>query len=134
MKLSIEQIIQVNVGLAALDGYQKIIKDGERERIAQELYKLGGGLRLCIAKNKNRIETILTAFQKARNDLIYQYGKGTAVVPDDKAEAFSKDERPMLEMEHDIEISEIDVDQLKLDENPIPGTVLSALMPILKGA
>lgn len=133
MKLSIEQMIQINGGLAALDGYQKIIKDGERERVAQELYKLGGGLRLSIAKNKNKIEQILTAFQKARNDLVYQYGNGSASVPDDKAEAFSRDERPMLEMEHDIDISAIDVDQLKLDENPIPGTVLSALMPILKG-
>jgi len=133
MKMTVQAMIDLQKGLMALDGYDKVIKDGEREKTARVYYELGGGLRLLIARNLNRIEPELKALEKARNETFMQYSNGENRISPDKAVDFMKAERALLDNEVEVELIEIDQTELKLDKNPIPGTVLSVLIPLLKG-
>ena len=74
--LTFEQALQVDQGLHALDGYKRIIKDGQREYEATELYKLGPGLRVQIGLAIARLDPVAREFQAQNNDLIRKYADG----------------------------------------------------------
>lgn len=131
MKLSMEKMISARAALMALDGYDKIIKDGERERAVRELYKLGGGLRLLIAKNVNLLDKEIDTFQRARNALVLECASGQEKVPPEKMASFIKQERELLDAETEIDVVPIKSDELKLDQNPIPASVLAQLGTLL---
>lgn len=131
MKLSMEKMIAARVALVALDGYDKIVKDGEKERAVRELYKLGGGLRLLIAKNINALAKEIETFQRARNELVLECANGEEKVPPEKRAGFIREERALLDVEYDLEIVPIKSNELKLDQNPIPASVLADLGPLL---
>ena len=132
MKLTIESAISIHAGLKLLDSYERVIKDGERERVVSEFYKFGGGLRLLIAKNLNHLDVVVSTFQKARDGLVYEFSvDGKAEVPSEKMAAFGKAVRDLMDTEEEIELSKIKGDELKLDENPVPASTLSLLLPIL---
>lgn len=131
MKLSMEKMIAARSALVALDGYDKIIKDGERDRAVRELYKLGGGLRLLIAKNINLLDKEIDPFQRARNTLVMEHADASGSVPPDKRAEFVKQERELLDAEYDVDVVPIKDDELKLDQNPIPASVLAQLGTLL---
>lgn len=131
MRISTETAERMLLGLRALDGYERVIKDGERERVVQELYKLGGGLRFQIAKDIAKLTIVADALHKARNDLVRGLSGGKDRIPPEKAGEFYAEERAMLDAQQDIELSMIQVEELKLDQNPIPGSILALLAPLL---
>lgn len=132
MKLTLESALTIAAGLRGLDGYDRIAKDGERERIVREFYKLGGGLRLSIAKNLNKLDAVQGAYQKASADLMASMIDGKGEVPPARKAELAKEDRKMLEAEQDIDLVMIKEDELKLDQNPIPATMLSLIQPLLQ--
>jgi hypothetical protein len=132
MKLTTEQAITIAAGLRGLDGYDRIAKDGERERIVRELYKLGGGLRLSVAKNLNKLDALQGIYQRARADLVASMADPKGEVPQARMAEFVAEERKMLDADQDIDLAMIKEDELKLDQNPIPATTLSLIQPLLQ--
>lgn len=125
MKLTMTKVINLHGGLSSLDAYEKVVGD----KVVKELYQLGGPLRLNIARNLNRIESEVAAFQKTRNALVVEHsnGSGTVDMP-----AFVMAERALLDSETEIDLILLKEADLSLNINPIPGTVLAAIMPILE--
>lgn len=128
MKLSIQAASQLAGGLRGLDGYQKLTSDGKP---ITEYFKLDGQVRLDIAIGLNRIDGALAVFNKARQDLVRQNAGDTGQIPPEKMAEFVAAEQEMLNAEQEIEIPAISKAGLKLDENPIPGTTLSLIVPLL---
>ena len=133
LKLNAEQVVTLINGLGALDGYDKVIKDGAAEKTAHENYKLGGGLRLVIARNLAALKIPYASTQAARQKLINDANANGPIDKDPaKAAALTKELMEVLTATDDVPLSTIKSGELKLDENPIPGSVLSMISFILE--
>jgi hypothetical protein len=128
MKLSINAASAIAGGLRGLDGYQKLDATGKP---ITEFFKLDGDIRLNIAIGLNRIDAALGVFSKARQDMARSFAGDTGQIPPDKQAEFVAAEQQMLAAEQEIDIPAIPKAALKLDDNPIPGTTLSLIVPIL---
>jgi len=131
MKLSLESIIRLNVGLSQLDGYDKIVKQGETERVVRVYYKLTAGFRLAMAMNLDRLQPIVSAYNKARNNIILELSEGSGKVPDDKNAEFNSQDVDILDEIHTIKLTKIKENELDLDNNPIPVSTLALLKVLL---
>src|SRR5207253_553833 len=103
MKLTMEQVLTIAAGLRALDGLERIVKDGERERVVREPYQLGGGLRLAIARNLNRLDAAQSAYQKARSDLVFAMADANGQLSPARMAEFAFEERKMLGAEEEFD-------------------------------
>src|SRR5262249_55414371 len=132
MKITLADAIRVHSGLKALDGYTRAVKDGQGERLIIEYFKLTPMLRLAIAMNSHELMRVEEVYAKARNALIKSLSDpGKAQVKADKMQEFLDGDAELLKAEQDIDLTRIKAEELKLDENPIPASTLSALIPIL---
>src|SRR6266851_3412271 len=68
VKLSIRTALDLGAALAALDGYDKTVKDGATERTVRMSYQLSSNVRLAIGRNITKLKEITLAFQKAGRD------------------------------------------------------------------
>jgi len=96
-------------------------------------YKLGTGARMTMAKNLARLSEISTAYQKERNNRILVHGDGGNSVKPENAAAFTYDDTMLLDWLHDVDLSAIKEDDLKLDQNDIPLIVIAGLGPMIEG-
>jgi hypothetical protein len=128
----VEQVISIFGGLSQLDSYEDICRDGAVEKQCKRPYKFGGGMRMTLSLNRAEAQKVVTAYQQARNALVAQYSGGGANVPDDKRLAFQDDDRAMYERPADVTLSKFRRDDLKLEENPIPVSVLSLILPLIE--
>lgn len=128
-KLTIEQADRVLAGLTALDGYDKVIKDGASERTVKVPYDLTGKLRLLIARDIDALTPAVKRFAKTRQEIVAQ---ATAGKTPDQAEVakVNKSVQELLDSEEQFDLGKIGDTELKLDVNPIPPSVLSQLSPI----
>jgi len=129
--LTFEQALQVDQGLHALDGYKRIIKDGQREYEATELYKLGPGLRVQIGLAIARLDPVAREFQTQNNDLIRKYADGGTSVAAKNTQDYLAAFQALQKTSSGVVIPHIVVKELDLEHNPIQGTVLGLLNPIL---
>lgn len=138
IKLSVDQVAIVYQGLAALDGYDKPVKDGQQEHSIKVFYEFGGGLRLSIARDMTKLREVVTVYQAARQAALASVGAiplGPDGKPDESsapARQFGVEDLKMRSDAQEIELDSIKTDELKLDKNPIPASILSFLSPILK--
>ena len=129
--LSVEQAIRVTNGLGQLDGYDGTCKDGATEKTCRKLYNLGMGVRMTIAKNMDKGVAVGKIYNKARQDLIAQLSEGGTKVPDENMSKFLAEDAKAQEASSGVIMDRINKSDLKLDENPIPATVLYQIIPIL---
>jgi len=128
--LTVEQVIQIGNGIAALDGYDKIVKDGASEKSVHVPYQFGGGLRLLLASDLDKARTVIKRYQDAVQALFSAMQKD-GKIPDASLAQYTAEQRKMLDQPADVQLARIKADELKLSENPIPSSVLSNLVPIL---
>ena len=134
MRLTTHQILTLINALASLDGYDRVISEGEnKERVVRDFHKIGGATRMTIAKNVARLREIADAHQKTRDQVIREISGGKETVAQDQMVEFNKQHAELLAAEHLVQIDTIKEEQLKLDSNPIPIAVLIAIQPILEG-
>jgi len=134
MKLTLEEIAKLHAGLLLLDGYDRIAKDGERERVVREYFSLGAGLRLAVAMNIDKLEAAMSPYNKVRTALIFQLSskdKPNEVAPENLGK-FNDETSAMLAVEHDLTLTKIKFDELNLDKNPIPVSTLSMIQALLR--
>jgi hypothetical protein len=134
LKLTLEAAGKVKAALSqGLDGYDRVIRDGERERVVREPYKFDAGLRLALAVLENRVDVLIADYNKARSALIKSLADGGAKVPEEKMSEFIEQHQVLLDKECEInDVGRIKTSELALDKNPIPASVLALLMPVLK--
>lgn len=134
VKLSIEKADKLLSGLLALDGYEKVVKDGGSERPVKVVYDLSGRLRLLIAKDIDVLSPAIRRFSKTRQELVGAASVATHKIPVEGTPEFvklSKDVQDMLDSEEQFDLLKIKEEELKLDANPISASVLSQLSPVL---
>ena len=138
MKLSMTTALNLAQGLAFLDGYERVYKDGQGiERMARSGYTFSAKIKLIIALNRKRLRDVVDIFSTQRTALFTALSEGNESLEDKaKIETFKKQEKELLDHEEDVQLTMIGVDDLRLDDennrNISPG-VLVLLAPILTG-
>jgi hypothetical protein len=128
--LTVEQVVVVANGLAQLDGYEKVVKDGAQEKVVKVPYNFGGGLRWSIAGNLEKGRAVAKRYEDSRKAVFDQMAKD-GKIPAEKEQVFTDELRKILDKPADIQLDHFKRDELKTQENPIPGSVLSLLLPIV---
>jgi hypothetical protein len=129
--LTYEQALSVDQGLHALDGYQHIVKDGQQEMTVVEFYKLGPGVRVQIGLAIASLDAAAKTFAELQNKLIKQYSAGAGKVPDSAMSDYLAAISELRRTPSGVVVPHLTVKELNLDQNPIPGSVLGMLSPIL---
>lgn len=135
MTLTVAQIRDLFIGLSGLDGYARVVKDGEREQVVRMPYSFSGGTLLALAKNTDSLKPVVQQFDSARSRLLLQLSGGTGKLTDGTSEHadYLVQLNAMLEKEQTIDLVKIKDEELGLmppKSNPIPPSVLSQLSPI----
>lgn len=131
MKMKISEASTLLDALSALDGYDRVIKEGGGEKAVRDSYKLGTA-RLTVARNIRALREVVGDFQRAQNALIIEESGGTGTVDQktnpEGAARVAVEIQKMIETEHEIALLTISEPDLKLDVNPIPPSVLASLI------
>ena len=126
--LSVEQVLNVTAALKSLDSYQAKNKDGATYPAP---YNFSGVTRMNIATDLDRGSVVLKAYQTSLNEVIKGLSGGTGTVPGEKMAEYNVEVLKMLAAPAGVSLAKIKEADLKLDENPIPGSVLGLLLPII---
>jgi len=122
LKLNFVEQSALIQALAALDGSSKL--DASNNRV-QVPYDFSGSTRLIIAKDITALRASITIVQTAvKNAGIVDGMKET--------DAQKKTLEEILNTKSDVPLTKLTESDLRVDVNPIPGTVLSSLTPIIK--
>lgn len=124
MKVTVREALEMQAAVARLDGHENV------------LYKYDASTRLILAKVRRELRAVGEDYNEARNKLI------TAINPDGipplnghtmpQHIEFNKGEAELLKSEIEVSFDPIEVEKLKLDDNPIPAGVLEGLGSFLK--
>jgi len=125
-KITYLDALQAVQALGKLDTY----KDGNETHH----YKFTGGALVNIAKNLRVLKTAAEDYDNARVKLVKQFTDGDAPLKegDDKWPQFVTAVNGLLNEEVELDIMRIKLSSLKLDANPVPASVLSALMFLIE--
>jgi hypothetical protein len=124
--------------LQALDGAPSVVEidteDGKKRSMLHTTpYVFGGKARFQIAKWLIAIKTTAEALTKTHDGLVKQYAEPAK--PDQVTEANMPAWREeWLKVQDDVsgfDLHPIKLDELKVEDNRIPSTVLAALLPLL---
>lgn len=140
MKLKLKQVTKLRAGLVALDGHIKLAEVDGKPVPVQTPYDFTGSFRWNIRKNLRLATDRAEDIEKVRIELIRQHSSRVqGFDPFDKSEAtaaklqaYEKEFNGLLEKEEEFAgFLMISQAQLNLDKNPIPGSVLEHLDPLL---
>jgi hypothetical protein len=131
VSLTVQQTRELYVALSSLDGYDKIVKDGASEKVVKTPYAFGGGLRLAIGRNLLAVSPTVQASIKASRDRFIQLSNGKDKLDGEALVKFQAESQTMQDARASLDVIKIKPTELKLDENPIPGSVIAGLQAIL---
>lgn len=135
LSLTLREIINLNAALVALDGYIRIIKDDKGEKAVTVPYIFGGRTRSKLSQMFVLTKRFADGYVKTRDDIIKEISGGDRINENDheNVKKFNIESNKALDCNIMVEgIMFISFDDLKLDDNPIPGSILAALAPIIK--
>jgi hypothetical protein len=125
------EIRNLHAAFSMLEGYNKIVKD---EKVVIP-YEFSGKTRWNIAKNLRVLNVHITDFNSARDALIKQISNGTNEIDNTNKEQMNEYIKHLNEIDQqEVDVSgllSIKVDDLALDTNPIPATVLAAFKDLV---
>ena len=133
LKLTAEEIQAAHAALAALDGYFKVVGQAP----VRLPYTFTDKVRYAIAKDRRILKRVVDDLEEARVGKIKELdpidadiGKASARIQSQYFDWY----RGWLKSEYEVEgLIFFDVGQLLKDEaNPIPGTVIEALEPLIR--
>lgn len=126
--LTVEQALNISAALRSLDTYEAKDKDGKYYAAS---YTFSGVTRMAIAVDLEKTSSVLKTYQATVNEVIRKLSGGGAKVPPERMAEFNTETTKMLAAPAGISLTRIKQADLKLDENPIPGSVLGLLLPII---
>lgn len=135
MKVTVKAALEMAQAIGQLDGYQ----NGSAERLTP--YKYDGATRLRIANARRKLRAIVEDYQEARNAILIEISDGAgslspispAMSHEERSKiaalhmAFDKRDKELLAATVDFDVAPLTSEQLKLDDNPIPPSVLDLL-------
>lgn len=134
MKLTINQCSALFAAHKELDGYNRVVKEGETERSVRQSYVLPFAIQLAVAENMEALEKVLKLYEKNRQELFRQHANGedflTAGSPELIAYAKAIDDLTVSEIE--VELQLLDFKQLDNANNSFPPSALSKLLLLRK--
>ena len=135
IKLKVSDLLALQQGLAAFDGQQKVVLQGDAPaKVVLTPYELSGKVRWVIAQDLAALQPQAKAVDEARNALLKQIGGEFGTIPSTDTARISKFTaayNEVLNQSVTVELTKIALADLKLDANPLPPTVLSSLTPII---
>ena len=133
LRLTVEQALDLLAGLTALDGHEELVGEGKQQQKIVVPYTLGGPLRQAIFHDITATKPVAADFQNARNAVVIELSKGAGKLDPGSPESakLALQTQAMMAQPVDLKLDRIKLADLKLDSNPIPGTVLAQLAPIL---
>lgn len=134
--LTVQEASEVLAGCTALDGHDRVVKDGAQERVVREPYKFSGGFLLAVAKNITKLREVMTAYQTAHNAKVMELseGKGSLDPNSDAARKIAVADAEILATKQTIDLVLISTKELGLDpptSNPLPPSQIANLSKIL---
>jgi len=131
-KLTIRECLGVLAGLQALDGRKVIVAQGRPNESVEIIpYSLAGKVRDAISHNIFVLQTVQQEAQAANRRVQVEVGKGSTIAPGSK-EVIDLDARmnEYLDRPCKVELDHVRDEDLALDKNDIPPTVLAAIFKI----
>ncbi|MBU3741504.1 MAG: hypothetical protein FGM24_04370 [Candidatus Kapabacteria bacterium] len=143
--ISNRDVLELYSALTALDGYSKAVGD----RVVTVPYEIEPRARLDIALNKATLRPVKEAIEETRNAIVTEIAGDRGEIPDTvtdglgkvstnpEAITFQRRWREVLDATVTVDLRRLPVKSLHIGDdadtkaNPIPGTVLEILMPIL---
>lgn len=134
--LTVEQVISVTNGLAALGRHDGVCKTGADEKACLKTYDLDAATRWTIAVNMTAGKQVAKDYGDACEELTVSLGGSPgsgcgATVPGDRINEFNKEVRKLLAQKTSVTLGRIPRDKLGLDKNDIPPDILSLIIPIV---
>lgn len=134
LKLKVIDIRNLHAGLSALDGFEKAIEKEGKTVSIREFYVFSAKTRWNISKNLRIVNQFVTTFNETRDGLIKQISGG-AQIDDTNKEHFSKFLEGIKQIDNQEEevsgLLKLSFEDLNLEKNQIPSTVLALLDKIL---
>jgi hypothetical protein len=129
---TVSGLLMIGNGLAQLDGYDHAVKDGNTEKTVHVVYSFSPALTLLIAENIQKIRNVVTVYKAAHGAIIKKLSATMEPgSPKYQTELQAEDDELLTQPITDVHLSTIDRKELKLDENHIPPSVLSLILPIV---
>ncbi len=138
MKMTMQTAINVFTALGQLDGLQQAVRNGATSAVINVPYDFKGSLRRIIYRNHAILRAEIDAFNLASQAewrrIVGDRARLDETVAADAALKAEYDQkmRELQNEEVEIGLKYIQEDALNLDKNPIPGSVLSMLEPIIE--
>lgn len=127
--LTVEQVLTVGSGLQQLVRYESTDKDG---KAFTAFYDFDPDTRMVIAINLDVVRRTQVQFQSAYNDLVMKWqDPATGKIPDNKQNAFNVEAAKLSSAQSRVGFHHVKKQDLRLEKNPIPGPVLSLIIPIV---
>jgi hypothetical protein len=131
--LTVAQALELRAGATALDGQTQVVPQGESPaKIVLVPYKLTGDTRWKIASVLTALKPLLDTFDSVRQSVAKSTGADVDPKNEAKAAAFSTEINTQLQRKDEVKLPVLTKAELNLNDNPIPGSVLAALQPIIK--
>lgn len=128
MKLLRKEALRLHNAISALDGYEKVVRKNNEDHVARGSYKIASDPLLKLAINGNLLLPVVEAFNRARQKVTMQHADESGEVKGKEAVAAVEAEiQAMLDEQIEIDLKTITPADLKLDENPIPQSVVGGL-------
>jgi hypothetical protein len=139
LTLPVSQLSDLLTGLNALDGRDKVIREGALERVVKVEYELDAGVRLAIGRDIMALRQVMQVGQaenqKIRSGFIaagrLKFSVDGQRVEGEGLAEFNEKAQAILDATADCDLYKLKASDLKLEKNPIPGTVIGSLQPIL---
>lgn len=131
-KLTLRECLGILNGLAALDGQKVVVAAGKPTESVETIpYAFSGKVRDAISHNIFVLSTVQQEAAAANRRIQGEVGKGNPIMNDSKEAAeLAARLNEYLERPCRVELDHVRDEDLNLDKNAIPGTVLSTLYKI----
>lgn len=126
--LTVEQALNVSAGLQQLSAQDGIDKEGRPTKV---YYRFSPDLRIVIALNIDLGRNLQSRIEVAKNEIIMQKSGGSGKLTEETSPSAMLEISKLYQAPSRVNFYRIKSADLKLDENPIPGPVLSLIVPIL---
>ena len=131
MKITNRGILEIRQALTALDGHPTPTSiENTKASVYLKPYDFTGSIRFRIGRILSTLNVIAQDIEKASDAIAKKYAVDN-IIPAPVVAAYTQERNNLLDIENDVEITKLTEVDLKLDINPIPGSVLSVLNAII---